>query len=278
MKTTTKLVAAVACALLATSALTAQSSVSTAIGNGADVQLTAASVALATPTDASSNGEQMNSRFNFTETGTSNNDIIALRFDLTGFNLSTASNASLSLFSYRDDGSNRAIEVYGVTPFAAGKDNNGTVGGFNSTNWSETTVKFSTMPGLEWDNTVTVSDFDLDTANTTLLASATLTGAELGLGTLHTVSGAAIATFLQSHTSTNQVTLLIRAGNTSSGQARFGTKESTGLNGITGAVPAGTYAPYLTFTASAAVPEPSTFAALAGAAALVFATSRRRRS
>jgi hypothetical protein len=278
MKPSTSLVAAGACAFLAASSLSAQTVVSTAFGNGADAQVSSASASLATPTDIGSNSQQMNSRFNFTATGTSNNDIIALRFDLTGFDLTTASNVSLTLTSYRDDGA-RAIQLYGVTPFTTGKDNNGTIAGFDTTNWNEATVKFSTMPGLEWDTDVSASDFDLNTANTTLLGSASLPAADFNLGSTHTLGGTALATFLQTHTTTNQVTFLIRAGNTSTGQARFATKESIELTGGANPAAAGTYAPFLTFTAATAViPEPSTYAALVGVISLATACLRRRRS
>src|SRR5690606_16734941 len=91
-------------------------SISTAIGNGADAQLSASSTDLGTPTDQGSNGAQLNSRFNVAETGTSNNDIIALRFDLSGYDLSTLTNVTLTLTSFRDDGSNRMVQLYGVTP------------------------------------------------------------------------------------------------------------------------------------------------------------------
>ncbi len=264
-------------------------SISTAVGGGADAQLTSAATytlitnSYSTPTDNGSNSQQANSRFNTTTTnaGTANVDITALRFDLTGYNLATASNVSLNFFSYRDDGSNRTAALVGVTPLTAGKDNNGVTAGFNTTNWNEATVRFSTMPGLNWNGSFNNSMSNvthLDTPNTTTLATASFTAADLGLGTLHTFSSASLTTFIQSHTGTNFVTLLIRSNSNSSGQLRIGTKESTGLNGLTGAVPAGTYAPYLTLTADlAAIPEPSSFAVLAGLAGLGLACTRRIR-
>lgn len=264
-------------------------SISTAVGGGADVQLTttatytSASATYSTPTDQASNSQQANARFNSTTTNLASAivDIIALRFDLTGYNLATASNVSLNFYSYRDDGSNRSAALVGVTPLATGKDNNGTIAGFDTTNWNEATVKFSTMPGLNWNGSFNNSMSNvthLDTPNTSTLATSTFTGADLGLGTLHTFSSASLTSFIRDHTGTNFVTLLIRSNNTSSGQLRIGTKESTGLNGATGAVTAGTYAPYLTFTADlAAIPEPSAFSVLAGLFGLGLACTRRRR-
>ncbi|HHY84150.1 MAG TPA: hypothetical protein GYA07_01250 [Verrucomicrobia bacterium] len=203
--------------------------ISTAVGNGADVEMRE-------PGNDRLNGTSMNTR---TSGAGDRNEIIGLRFDLSGYVPAQVSNVSLTLISYRTNDQVRQVHVYGVTEGAT----SGT-GKFNTATWSEEGLEeFGDLPGLE----VTDGDFltqSINSNSVTFLGALTFPVTPEG-GTL-VFTNAALTSFVQSHTG-KLVMLLLAAGNTSSGQSRFATREATATatGVLTGS--GGAFAPRLDF-------------------------------
>jgi hypothetical protein len=191
-------------------------------------------------------GTSMNTRIVFS--GDANrNELMVMRFDLTGIDVSSFSDATLNLTHHRNNGSQRPYIVYGVNDGAMGGDNNSMTPGFDDNNWDEGSTVMSTMPGLVYDGDSTTQGIN--------------------------VSG--LFDFLANHPD-DLVTLIVARDPSidSSGQDRFATKETTELDSGTPTGVAGDFAPYLELTA---IPEPAT-AALLGMVGLLLTAPRRRRS
>ncbi|MEY4387821.1 MAG: hypothetical protein RLY20_3104, partial [Verrucomicrobiota bacterium] len=173
------------------------------------------------------------------------NEVIALRFDLTGYVLSSCTNFQLQLFNHRTN-SARILHYYGVINGTGGANNNGTVTNWTDDNWSEssTVLKFSTMPGVIFDGTSSTKGF----TNTIDLGSATMNAVNEGAPI--TFSSAALDSFIQSHPN-SLVTLLVGVDTSSTGQSRFCSKETTvtGAGAVSGAP--GDFAPRLNFSVNA---------------------------
>jgi hypothetical protein len=201
------------------------------------------------------------------------NEIIALRFDLTGVNLANVSAATLNMVWHRDSNTNsRPWVLYGVNDGAVGGDNNGMTPGYDDNTWAEATVRMSTMPGLIYDGDSTTQGVNATT--TTNLGTGTFVPAAAVKGTVYTFNAASLLPFLSSHPD-NLVSLLVAApsNSTQTGQDRFATKEATSLDAGTPTGAAGFFAPYLELTV---VPEPAT-AVLATCISLAMVSVARRR-
>jgi len=207
--------------------------VSTAIGNGADAEMREG-------TDLGvSNGGNYNSIR--ARTGSGNNEIIALRFDLTGNALAALTDVQLNLTSMRDDTSNRQLALYGVTAGSTGA-----TGSFTTEDWDETgLLEFGYMPGLLATDGVMLTQ-SLDTNKVTALG---LTGGPAVKGEVKTFSGTALTDFVRSISGSSQVTFLVAfsPSYTSTGQARFASKEADSLDGGTPLGAVGDFAPFLQF-------------------------------
>ena len=206
--------------------------------------------------DSGSNGAAMNTRW----TNTNRNELMAMRFDLTGINFANVTSATLKLTWNRAEAGMRPYIVYGVKDGAVGGDNNGATPGYDDNTWNEAAVVMSTMPGLDWDgNTLTQG---IDAADTTNLGGGTFSNA--AEGSVEALSASGLLAFLSAHPD-NLVTLIVArdTANTGSGQDRFATKDASALTTITGNV--GDFAPYLELNV---VPEPAslTFVAIAAIA------------
>ena len=198
--------------------------------------------------DSNRNGDDfMNVR---TDTDGDDNDVILLKFDLTGQTVAASGN-SLNLTWYRDDSSTgKTLSLYGLNETHAGE-----------ATWSEDDVTYDNAPGLipdGMDPTAELGDGhswddirDLDTANLTLLVDNQAYGPQVE-GDLYTFIGSALDGFLNADTN-GQVTFLIIRGeaNTSGNQARFITKEATEFHSEA-EVPEGGAGAFLV------VPEPAT--------------------
>lgn len=240
--------------------------VSTAYGNGTDVQVTETSSTLGSV----GNSSQLNTRANPNAATPSVNDVVGLRFDLSAYpSLSAIQNVSLNFINYRTNTA-RTIDIYGVKQ--------GTVSGsgnFTTETWSDTTVsQFGDVPGLQVSD-MSFATLSLDTANLTLLVDDFVISS-FAEGTAETATSSALDSFIQNYTGSSMITFIITQGGAgSTGQFRFASKEATGLttSGLfTG--PAGTFAPYLSFTVGA-VPEPTTLSLL-GLGGLALLIRRRR--
>lgn len=206
--------------------------ITTAVGNGADVQLNEFNN---TPQDTSANNQQINARWASTV-----NEVIALRFDLSGYTPAALTNVQLELINHRANTA-RVLHYYGVPDGTPGADNNGTVHGYTDNTWQEGTLKFSTMPGLHYDGDPNTKGF----SNVVDLGSATMNATAKGSSV--TYSSAALTAFVQSHPDT-LITLLVGVDTASTGQSRFASKETTALDGGTPTGAAGDFAPRLHFT------------------------------
>ena len=260
MKNAILLTVTVGAAFVAASA-SAQTTVSTAFGAGADMEFRE-NLSSDVFTESTSNGDSQNTR---TSGNNDRNEIVGLKFDLTGYNLADLTSVSLNLFSYRADGSTRELSLYGVAQ--------GTVSGsgnFTTETWNETATLFGDLPGLQaTDGNAGTQSLNLGAL--TPLGNYTITSGQPE-GSVQTLDDASITSFLQGYAGSQYVTFVLAANNTSSGQFRTATKEATqtATGVLTGN--AGDFAGYLSFTV---VPEPTTFALL-GLGGLAMAVIRRR--
>jgi hypothetical protein len=202
------------------------------------------------------------------------NEIIGLKFDLTGINFANVTAASVRMIWHRDSNAqNRPWVMYGVNDGAMGGDNNGMTPGYDDNTWVENSVRMSTMPGLIYDGVVPTQG--VNGATTTNLGGGNFPGA-VTKNSSYTFSPASLLTFLSSHPD-DLVTLLIAApsDSTATGQDRFASKEATSLDGGSPTGPVGSFAPVLELTV---VPEPASTALLAATGIALFAAGRRRAS
>jgi hypothetical protein len=217
--------------------------VSTATGNGADIELTenggAAGAAL-----AGGNGTKlnMNGRWNFANVAPAvpdKNEWAGMRFDLSSFaDKSTLTGVSLNVYMHRANANNnKNLHLYALTP------------GISGENWAEVGTTYATMPGFTFDMDSTTNILDVGGALIDLGTFAT-TGSEAE-GALAVISPATLTTLVQGMGSSNLLTILMTTAGSTNGQWRVLTKEAsqseTGV--ITGAV--GQFAPFLKFDSGA---------------------------
>lgn len=201
------------------------------------------------------------------------NEIVALKFDLTGINLAAATSATVNLIHNRV-GSTRTYVVYGVNDGAVGGDNNAPTTpaqGFDDNTWDEAVVRFSTMPGLHYDGDPASTSQGIVAADTTNLGGGAFNGG--AQGSVQTLNTPDLLSFLQSHPD-SIVTLLIAKDTAalSTGQDRFASRNATSLDGGTPTGAAGDFAPYLEINV---IPEPAAFT-LFGLGAAALALARRK--
>ncbi|MCS7090207.1 MAG: Ig-like domain-containing protein [Verrucomicrobiota bacterium] len=211
--------------------------VSTAVGRGADVQLNEFNTI---PQDTASNTAQLNAR-----TASTVNEVIALRFDLSGYPLGRLQDVTLNLVNYRNNGQ-RVLHFYGVKDGTVGLDNNGFTPGFTDNTWDEASsqLRYSTMPGLYYDGTPSQG---YDTNNIVDLGTLTMHGTK---GQPEVFASQALTDFLN-QSPDPLVTILVDVDTLSTGQSRFASKEATALDGDTPTGAPGEFAPYLRFRVAA---------------------------
>ena len=218
-------------------------------------------VQMVEPSNNFSNGTQLNTR-----NSAATNDLIALKFNLSAYDLSASSvdAASLSLTGFRLDGSNRTVLIYGVKHGTAASQN-GTGGvPLTTETWTESNLTtWGSMPGLlTTDGTATEASGSMtgaltnsrDTANIEFLGSLTIPANSIAEGSPVVFSFPAITAFLETYAGDN-VTFLLAGGTTSTGQFRAASGETTSTATLAQNQPAGTYAPVLAFDYTP-VPEP----------------------
>lgn len=211
--------------------------VSTAVGQGADVQLNEYNNA---PQDTASNGPQLNAR-----TASTVNEVIALRFDLTGYPIGQLRDVTLNLINFRNN-SQRLLHFYGVKDGTVGLDNNGVTPGFTDNTWDEASpdLRFSTMPGLYYNGE---PDQGYDTNNVVDLGTLTMHGTK---GQPEVFASQALTDFIN-QSPDPLITILVDVDTLSTGQSRFASKEATALDGGTPTGQPGEFAPYLSFRVAA---------------------------
>ena len=214
--------------------------ISTTNGTGADVQLTGWNGPNADPTNAvdiAANTDQMNVRFT-----TNRSEIMALRFDVTGYTPSAETNYTIQLVNQRANTA-ATLFYYAVANGAVGEDSNGSTPGYTDNNWAEGSVVFSTMPGLHWTNSTTAEQ----TVNGNAVSLGSSLMNNVTEGSIVTFTSQALNDFMQTNAD-SVVTFIALRTDTGSSQARLATKEATVLaSGGTGN--AGDYAPRLKFNA-----------------------------
>ncbi|MGZ8899118.1 MAG: Ig-like domain-containing protein, partial [Limisphaerales bacterium] len=205
--------------------------VSTAVGLGLDVQANEHG-------GISGGGSDLNTR---TSSAGDRNEIVALRFDLSDHTLSNLTEVTLNLINFRNN-SARQVALYGVH-----RGVQGGTGLYTTEDWTEFDLfAFGDIPGLM------VSDGDfltqsIDSTKVTPLGQ--ITFANLTKGTTETFSNPALTDFIRGYTGSKLVTFILAAAPeyTSTGQARFASKEAFGLEGDEPGEEPGRYAPNLSF-------------------------------
>jgi hypothetical protein len=209
--------------------------VSTAVGAGAD-----AAMSENNNNGVTSGGSgDLNTR---TSSNGDRNEIVALRFDLSGYTLSELHDVKLNVVEFRNNGSRR-VAVYGVAQGTAASE-----GSYTTEDWDETNlVTFGSLPGL----LATDGDFLSQSLNTnsltTLVADQTYTGSKADVDAFATPE---LTSFVTGYSGSSLITFIIAAapGYTSTGQGRIAAKEAFDLDGDRPAGTVGDYAPFLSFT------------------------------
>jgi hypothetical protein len=213
--------------------------VSTATGNGADIELTENGGPAGAAT-AGGNGTKinMNARWNFGAVAPAipdRNEWAGMRFDLSSFaDKSSLTNVSLNFYTHRANANNnKNLRLYALTPGTAGED------------WAEVGTTYATMPGFTFDMDSSTNILDVGGALVDLGTFAT-TGVEAE-GALVVINPATLTPLVQGMGSNNLLTILITTAGSTNGQWRVLTKEASGseLSAISGAV--GDFAPFLKF-------------------------------
>lgn len=213
-------------------------SLSTAFGQGADGQANEHN------NGVSGLGSDLNTR---TSMNGDRNEIVVLRFDLSEYTLAELSEVTLNVVNFRNN-SARQVALYGVKQGAKGGTDM-----YSTEDWTEVGSAFGDIPGL----LVPDADFltqSIDESKVTPLGQ--ITFVNLTEGTTETFSDPALTDFVRSYAGSKLVTLLLAAapGYTSTGQARFASREATALEGETTGEQPGQFAPYLRFTIGGAAP------------------------
>jgi hypothetical protein len=213
--------------------------VSTAVGSGADIELTenggAAGAAV-----AGGNGTKlnMNARWNFANISPAvpdKNEWAAMRFDLSSFtDKASISNVSLGVYMHRANANNnKNLHLYALAPGTVGED------------WAEVGTTYETIPGFTFDADSTTNVLDVGGKIVDLGNFATT--ASEAEGALAFINPASLTTLVKGMGSNNLLTIMMTTAGSTNGQWRILTKEASGSeNGvITGAV--GDFAPFLRF-------------------------------
>lgn len=186
-------------------------------------------------------GTQINARF-YTGAAPGNNEVIAMRFDLTGYTPSDIISAGLSLVNHRNNSAS-TLHCYGVLNGATGYNAvTATEGSGTDNDWPEGSTNFGTMPGFEYDNVVSTPGIRSDRTTDLGTITTSASNGNINKGTKVTFSNANLINFLKNHPD-NIITLLFVTDSNNSGQKRFASKEATLLDGDVSPQPAGTYAP-----------------------------------
>lgn len=238
--------------------------ISTAVGNGADIEMQERSDGGVTNfTQNAVNGSALNTR---TGSNGDRNDVIGLRFDLSGCTLTELTNVTLNLTAYRPDTSTRVVNLYGVAQGTAGW-----TGSYTTETWSDTALDssnlFGDLPGLLETDTNPATQ-SLNTGALTFLEEITLPGSSVPEGSIVTFDDTAITSFIQNYSGSDQVTFVLAAGNGSSGQWRIASKEAGSLTTIVGSP--GDFAPYLEFTTSSVTVPSLTYTITGGGTGIDF--------
>lgn len=262
MKLTTRIpsLAAAILPLILAPAVASAVTVSTAIGNGADAQISEQSADTVFDT-GDGTGVNMNAR-----SISNRNEMIYVRFDLSAFTLADLTNVTLNLISFRDSASgDRTNRLFGVN-----LDATPTNGSFTPQNWDEGSIVFSTAPGVTNDGDSTTQGLDL--AELTDLGE--INTSSVTEGQTITWSGSAITNFINSYAGSSVTFLVAGTNPAATGQLRIATKEADALDGE----PAGTvgaFAPYLQFDV---IPEPGVATLLLVGLGALGASRRTRRA
>ncbi|WP_035604153.1 hypothetical protein [Haloferula sp. BvORR071] len=194
---------------------------------------------VSTSTDGASpfDATNLNARFSNLD----RNEVLALRFNLSGYDRSKIAAAAVRLVNYRANSASQTLRIYGVNDNATGYNAvTATDGTGTDDNWPENGTTFSSTPGLEFDALATSRGIRLDRVTDLGTAAATNTAE----GTEVNISTAALKDFLVAHPD-NIVTILVVSETVNGNQKRFASREATTLETGGTAKPAGTYAPRL---------------------------------
>lgn len=169
------------------------------------------------------------------------NEVIALRFNLTGYNRADIAAAAVRLVNFRANSASQTFRLYGVNDGATGHNAvTVTDGTGTDDNWPEATTTFSTTPGLEFDASSLTGGIRTDRVTDlgTAAAPNVAEGTEINLSTV------ALKDFLIAHEN-SVVTILVVSESVNANQKRFASREATTLEAGGTPQPAGTYAPRL---------------------------------
>ncbi|MCB1130294.1 MAG: discoidin domain-containing protein [Verrucomicrobiae bacterium] len=196
-------------------------------------------------TDSSNGtGEQMNARWIPNATpGAGNQEILAMRFDLTGYNPLDILGAEVTLTNYRNNTSTVPLHFYGVIDGSTGYNiNTATEGSYTDDDWPESGVKFSDFPGVEYDGVTNTPGVRSDRTVDLGVVNTSSGNGNINEGTKVILGGSALTDFLKNHPDNVVTIFVIDDSSGSEGQKRMCTREANNLDGEADVL-VGTYAP-----------------------------------
>lgn len=246
-------VAAVAALLGMTAGALPSVSVSTAIGSGADAYVSGWATGA-----AGDSGSSNNSGLWCRKALTNENQVVAMRFDLSGSPRAGYSTFSIDLINYRTNASPKSLAFYAVRDGAVGEDNNGSTPGYTDNNWDENSILFSTMPGLHWANTSTTDQ--VPNADAIYLGTLPASLMVTNKGQINSFRSTALNNFMQTNADDYVTFLVVGADENEAGSnylIRVSSKELTSLDGSAPAAAAGTFAPRVVYDPPASCVDPT---------------------
>lgn len=244
--------AAVAALLGMTAGALPSVNVSTAIGSGADAYVSGWGAGI-----NQDSGSSNNSGLWCRKALTNENQVVALRFDLSGSPRAGYSTFSIDLINYRTNATPKSLAFYAVRDGAVGEDNNGSAPGYSDNNWDENSILFSTMPGLHWANTSTTDQGP----NTDAIYLGTISASLMvtNKGQINSFRSTALNDFMQTNADDSVTFLVVGADENEAGSnylIRISSKELTSLDGSAPAAAAGTFAPRVVYDPPATCVDP----------------------
>ena len=217
--------------------------VPTTVGNGADNMIREQ-----TPAGNFGGNAEIEVRMN-----SANHNAVVFRFDVSGYDLSQVSEATLNMYAGRDYGSGYEVLVLGVLPTAT----NSAAPSFTPFTYLESELTYSNMPGLlppDPVSTTNLSTYEWDTNGLVLVGTNIFNG--LNAQPLMAL-GVGIKDYLISQAGQTNIVFMIESGNKSTLLGRVMAKEANYIREsptvaqpwTTGEV--GEFAPYLRFKLAA---------------------------
>ena len=189
-------------------------------------------------------GEAINTRWIPNATaGSGNQEVVALRFDLSGYPPADIISADVRLINHRLNSSTVPLHFYGVIDDSTGYNAVTTAEGtVTDDDWPEGGTNFGQFPGLEYDGITTTQGVRADRAVDLGVVQTSPGNNNVNEGSEVILSSQALTDFLKNHPDNIVTIFIVDDSSGTEGQKRFASRECNNLDGETDVL-AGTFAP-----------------------------------